>query len=64
MPALVRWPFALPPLMSGQIVQHDDIARAQRRHENVLDSGLKNLAVHGALMHEGCHHAHEAAGPR
>ena len=46
--------------VSGQIVQHNDIARAQRRHENMLHIGLKNLAVHGAIMDEGCGHAREA----
>mgnify|MGYP006877111336 CR=1 FL=1 len=40
--------------VGGQIVQHDDIARARGRAENMLDTGLQNLAVHGALMYEVC----------
>lgn len=46
--------------MRGQIVQHEDITRAQRRHEDLLDIGLKNLAIYGALMHEGCGHTRAA----
>lgn len=38
-------------LMAAEIVENDDVARSQGRHESLFDPGLKDSAVHRAVEH-------------
>jgi hypothetical protein len=38
-------------LVGGEIVEHDDIARAQRRHQHLLDVGPERGVVDRAIEH-------------
>jgi hypothetical protein len=38
-------------LVRGQVVEHDDIARAQRRDQNLLDVGAERVGVDGTIEH-------------
>ena len=38
-------------LVGGEIVEHDDVARAQRRHEDLLDIGAERGGVDRPIEH-------------
>ena len=42
-----------PVLVRSKIVHDDDVARLERRDEDLLDIGKEGLAVDGAIQHEG-----------
>jgi len=50
-----RWLF-----VHGEIVEHDHIARAQRRHQDLLDVGEKRRRVDRSVEHSRCPEAVEA----
>ncbi len=41
-------------LMAAQVVHDDDVARAERRHQELLDISEEGLAVDGAVEHARC----------
>jgi hypothetical protein len=55
-------------LVGSHVVHNDDIARAQRRGEHLLDVGAEGGAVHGAIQHvrrgnaRGAQARHESGG--
>ena len=49
-------------LVSGQIVHHDDVPRAQRRRKLLLDVAEKHVAVHRAVDHGGRRETREPQG--
>ena len=50
----------LRPLVDGQVIQHDHISRAQRRHQDLFHVGLKRRGVDGPVEHRGRGQALEA----
>ena len=50
----------LGPLVAGEVVHDDDVARRQRGSEELLDIGLESRRVHGTVEHEWSHEPVEA----
>jgi hypothetical protein len=40
-------------LVGREVVEDDDIARAQRRHQDLVDVGAERRTVHGPIEHGG-----------
>ena len=59
-PGLADQPTDLGPLVSAQVVHHDDVAGAQRRHQAVLDVGLERRGVGGPVEGQAAGHAVES----
>ena len=42
------------PFVAAQVVENDDVACRQGRHEHLLDIGCEQLAIDGTVDHPGC----------
>lgn len=56
-------------LVAGEVVHHDDVARQERRHQDVFDEDLERCGIDGPLDHAaaahaaGVHRRDQRAGP-
>ena len=41
-------------LVDREVVEDDDIARAQRRHQDLFDVGEERRTINGPIKHRGC----------